>query len=325
VDSFKKEMKKAINKIEKTLKKDEKAIEDQIQEQIKSKMGKIEETKKEVTKLQKKLESGDRSVKRLLSENEKLMKKYIKEQKALKGELEKSLSKAESGAESEKKEWEDKQTKLIMEEEQLLENLKKTHEQTMNVTLEFLDKIKDVEKTVTENAESLSRILDIQFSKGKDILMPFYVFKYAEDNHGFYPPFKIAEQKSMMNRLKLIISNSLGSKLSKYLSPQTELFTGHMEKVINSFNEESELFEQFTGALPKGNLLESQVTLDRIIVGLYQILEWGWINEKDYIEVQRFIAEKMDSLHGGNIFKVKEQQRDSHIVTPETIEIPASV
>ena len=74
-------------------------------------------------------------------------------------------------------------------------------------------------------------------------------------------------------------------------------------------------------ALAKANLLESQVTLDKMVVGLYQILEWGWIKEKDYIEVQRFIVEKMDSLYGGNIFKAKEEPMDPHSLAPEIVEI----
>lgn len=40
--------------------------------------------------------------------------------------------------------------------------------------------------------------------------------------------------------------------------------------------------------------------LDKIEVGLYKLFEWDWINEKDYMIVQRCLVEKMDTLNGGN-------------------------
>jgi hypothetical protein len=324
LETFENERKKAIKKIDKALKKDKKAIEDEIHAQLELKSREIDEIKNEMIILLERLESGEKNVKRLISEKEKLIKKIIKEQKALEEELVKSLSKAETEAESEKLEWEEKHSTLMKEEEKLLEDLKNIHELTWIDIRELVDKIKEVEMILSENIDCISKILDIQYGKGKDILIPFYVFKYAEDRYGFYPPFKIVEAKSMMNKLRGIISNSLGSKLSQHISPQTMIFNDHMEKVINSLNEGSELFDEFMDALPKANLLESQVILDKMVVGLYQILDWGWIKGKDYVEVQGFIAEKMDSLYGGNIFKAKEEPMDPHSLAPETVEISAS-
>jgi hypothetical protein len=56
-------------------------------------------------------------------------------------------------------------------------------------------------------------------------------------------------------------------------------------------------------------------------VGLYQILDWSWISERDYIEVQRFLVEKLDHLNGGNIFQIQEPEIDEVVETPQTMEI----
>jgi hypothetical protein len=58
------------------------------------------------------------------------------------------------------------------------------------------------------------------------------------------------------------------------------------------------------------------------MVGLYQLMEWNWIKEKDYIQVQRFLLEKLDSLNGGTIFQVKQQPMDETIDMPEVMETP---
>ena len=57
-----------------------------------------------------------------------------------------------------------------------------------------------------------------------------------------------------------------------------------------------------------------------MVVGLYQIMEWGWISQKDYIKVQRFLVEKLDFLNGGNIFQ-KVQEIEETPEAPEAIEI----
>jgi hypothetical protein len=88
--------------------------------------------------------------------------------------------------------------------------------------------------------------------------------------------------------------------------------------------ERTELFDQYQEALSETNLLETRETLDKMVVGLYQIMEWGWISEKDYIEVQRFLVERLDSLNGGTLFQVKEQVMDEPIDSSEAIGIAVS-
>jgi hypothetical protein len=94
--------------------------------------------------------------------------------------------------------------------------------------------------------------------------------------------------------------------------------------VVKAIKDKTELSKQFEKSLPMSNLLESRETLDKMAIGLYQIMEWTWISQNDYIEVQRFLLEKLDNLNGGNLFNTKIQEIDEVIETPEAMEIPVT-
>jgi hypothetical protein len=124
--------------------------------------------------------------------------------------------------------------------------------------------------------------------------------------------------------LKLFIASNLGNKIGQFILPQTDILDGLFEMVIVSIKDETELSDQYMKILPMANIFESREALDRMVVGLYQIMEWTWISESDCIKVLRFLVEKLDYLNGGNVFQVKEQEIDELVETSEPMEIAVS-
>jgi hypothetical protein len=124
--------------------------------------------------------------------------------------------------------------------------------------------------------------------------------------------------------LKLFIASNLGNKIGQFILPQTDILDGLFEMVIVSIKDETELSDQYMKILPMANIFESREALDRMVVGLYQIMEWTWISESDCIKVLRFLVEKLDYLNGGNVFQVKEQEIDELVETSESMEIAVS-
>ncbi|MFC1803001.1 hypothetical protein ACFL0D_03430 [Thermoproteota archaeon] len=325
LDEFKTQKEKAIKKIEKSLKKETKAINNEFKEHLLQKTNEIDVIKVEITKLEKKLERGtEGEAKRDLADRKKMLGRYNKEIQALEDERGRRLSTAKSKTESEKHQWEEKFFIKRNEEKVLQGKLLETHERTLRGCEELKNRISSVTATLMNNVESLSMICDVKYKKGKDLYMPFYIFRYGEDNFGFYPPIKVSEGKGMRKMLKLFISSNLGNKIGQFISPQTDILDGLLEMVVDSIKEKTELSDQFRQELPIANLLESRENLDKMVVGLYQIMDWDWISEKEYIEVQRFLVEKLDSLNGGNIFQTTVQEIDDLIETSEVIEIAVS-
>ena len=322
LDGFKKEKDAAFKKIEKSLKKETKAINDEIKERLTAKTSAAEVTKEEINSLERRIESGaEGDAKRALADYQKALSRYIKEIEALEGERGKRLSKVENDAESEKQRLEEQLLLKSREEETLLRRLLETHERTLSVCKELVNRISDVKATMTKNAESLSRILHVKYENGRDMSMPFYVFRYGEDSYGFYPPVKVSEERGMRKMLKMIIAGNLGNKIGQFISPQTGVFDGLLGTVVDSLKGENELSDQFSEALQKANLLESREYLDKMIVGLCLILEQAWISDGDYIEVQRFLAEKLDYLNGGNVFQTEDQKLEGPIDSVEAVEV----
>ena len=321
LDIFNEERETAVKNIEKSLKKEKKTIKAEFKERLSQKTKETELVKEEISHLEKMLESGlEGDAKRELANLKNMLQRHNKDIQALEGEHDGIMDKVEMKAETEKQQWEEKLLFKRIEEEALLRKLLETHENTLRGCIELKKRTSDVEETLMNNSESLSKILDIKYNKGKELSMPFYIFGYGEDKIRFYPPAKISEEKSMRKMLKLIISNNFGNKIDQFISPQTDSFDEILEMVVDSLKDETKLSNQYGKALPGINLLDSRETLDKMVVGLYQIMEWGWISEKDYIEVQRFLVEKLDSLNGGNIFQ-KVQEIEETPEAPEAMEI----
>jgi DNA repair exonuclease SbcCD ATPase subunit len=325
LENFKKEKEREIKKITKSLKKEIKAINDECNEHLLKKNNEIDLINVEISNLNKKLEyETETDVKRDLANLKKMLRMLNKEIQVLEDERGKRLSKAENNTELEKRQRQEEFLIKRNEEKVLLGKLLETHERTLRSCEELKNRVNSTTITLMKNVESLSKILDYKYKKGRDLYMPFYIFRYGENNFEFYPPIKVSEEKGMRKMLKLFISSNLENKISQYISPQTNVFDGLLEKVINSIKDKTKLSDQFRKALPVANLLDSRETLDKMIVGLYQIMNWSWINERDYIEVQRFLVENLDSLNGGNIFQIKMQEIDESIDTPQATEIAVS-
>ena len=202
-----------------------------------------------------------------------------------------------------------------------MDELLETQERTLREFEELMNKVNDTAMKMRSDAEALSKILNIKYGKGKDVNIPFYVFRYGEE-YWFNPPVKFSEGRGIGKALKLMLTSSLGNKVGQFVSPQTNVFNCLLEKAINSLNDEAELSDQYIKALPTSNILESRETLDKMMIGLYKVMDWDWISEKDYIEVQRFLLEKLDHLNGGNVFVTREQVIEIPADTQEMMESP---
>jgi DNA repair exonuclease SbcCD ATPase subunit len=325
LDKFKKEKEKTIKKIEKSLKKETKAINEEFKERLLQKTNEMDTINEEITDLEKKLENGTEGVaKRELANLKKMLRNNNKDIQALEHERGRRLSIAENKFKSEKNQWEENFQIKMNEEGMLLGKLLETHKMTLRDCEELKNRISGHKTTLMKNVESLSKILEVKYTKGIDLYLPFYILKYGEDNYGFYPPIKISEGKSMRKMLKLFIASNLGNKIGQFILPQTDILDGLFEMVIVSIKDETELSDQYMKILPMANIFESREALDRMVVGLYQIMEWTWISESDCIKVLRFLVEKLDYLNGGNVFQVKEQEIDELVETSEPMEIAVS-
>jgi hypothetical protein len=318
---FKKEKDKEIKIIEKALKKDVKTLNDEFNERITNISTEMTATQEEIDKLRKIIESGTvTDEKTRLYECEKLLDRKLTEIKNVEFEHQNKLNKAEKTAESLRQQWEKRLQVRLNEEEKLQRELLDSHETVLKAYDDFLKNVREVEKTLAEDKATLGKISEIKYEKEKTLSIPFYIFNFGEENYGYYPPIKISEEKTMRTMLKLFISNNLENKITRFISPQTNVFNEILETVVNTIKEETTLSQQYTEKLSTTNLLESSETLDKMMVGLYQLMEWNWIKEKDYIQVQRFLLEKLDSLNGGTIFQVKQQPMDENVDMPEVME-----
>ncbi len=324
LEEFSKEKDKAIQNIEKSLKKEAKAIDAEYKERQQFITTEIDAAENEISKLMKAIEAGATGdEKRRVSDLEKLIDRHRKDIKALEDELQKRLSQAEKGVESEKQGWEIKSAVKANEEKKLLQELLKTHAMNLTACDDFLERIGEVKETMMKNRGGINNILDIKYENGEDLYLPFYILKYGDDSD-FCHPMKVSKDKDMRKMLRLLLANNLENKIGRYLQPQTEIFDETLKMAIASFIEETDLFDQYQEALQEINLLETREALDKMVVGLYKLLGWGWIGEKDYIEVQRTLVERIDLQYGGNLFQVKEQVPDNPIESSEVLEVAAS-
>jgi hypothetical protein len=321
---FTKEKEKSIKDIHKSLKKEIKSINTDIKQRVSQKTKEVDEISEEVIELKKRLESGEKEVKRDLSEHEKMLKNYDKELKALEEERGKSVSEAENNAEVSKKRCEESFQIRSNEETALLGKLVETHEKVIRNLEELEKKISEVKETMVGNKENLTKVLEIKYENCQEICLPFYLFRYDEESFAFYPPIQLSQGKGIGKKLKLFMRSNLEDKIGQFVSPQTNVLNGLLEMVVNSLKDETEVKSQFIKSLQSVNLLESRETLDMMAVGLYRIMEWDWISERDYVNVQKFLVGKLDAINGGKVYQSKEQEAVTLLNASEYMEVAVS-
>jgi hypothetical protein len=197
--------------------------------------------------------------------------------------------------------------------------LQENHENTLGKISGLGELLDQSETRLIKEQKSLSKIIDLKYEKGLTILVPFYIYRRGE-NSGFHPPIKAVEEKGVSKTLKLLFSDSILQKMGQYVTSDTMSFNTQMNRVLMELCTKSKLSVQYRKKISELNLLGSHSDIDRIEVGLYQLLEWQWISEKDYIMAQRYLVEKMDMLNGGNIFS---RQVDPLLDTVDVVEITA--
>ena len=121
-------------------------------------------------------------------------------------------------------------------------------------------------------------------------MIPFYVFRDEEGYH-YHPPIKDVGEKGLKSMFNDLFEKSLSNKIRKNVSPNTLIFNKFIEPLIKSLNENNE-----KDTFSNQNLLGSMGNLNLILIGLYRLNNWGWINEKEYIQAQKQIIEQMTNI-----------------------------
>ena len=325
-EDFVKESNKRLKTHEKqtmnAIKEAEKALETQIKrinEDIDQKVSETQKMHSTVSKKLDKLEGGDWETRKLRWEHDRTLKKLVKEQENLEKERATKISTEEEKTESTKNMLNSEMDEARKEETAHNNQLQETHENTLRKISELVELLDQSETRLIKEQKSLSKIIDLKYEKSMTIWVPFYIYRRGE-NSGFHPPIKAVEEKGVSKTLKLLFRDSLQQKMGKYVQPDTMAFNTQMNRVLMELGTKSKLSEQYSKKISELNLLGSHSAIDRIEVGLYQLLEWQWISEKDYIMAQRYLVEKMDMLNGGNIFSRKV---DPLLDTVDVVEITA--
>ena len=306
LDTLFEEKETAFKELDKTFKRDSKAIDNETQESIDAQRLEYENITQEIEDLEIKVTNGDRDAKRAIGSLNNTLKQITKKIQELENERTKRISEIEAKVAAEKAAWEEKINSKKLQEEEQEAKLEETHNKTLEACTKLHTKIEEVEKTLNEDHEKISKLLKIKYDKGDTKYLPFYLFKYEED-YGYYPPVKLSEESGVKKTLKLLFAGNLEQKMDQRLIPQTDAFNNLLEKVLNDLNEETDLSQQYNELETELNILESREILDKVEVGLYQIMEWQWISEKDYIAVQRYLVQQLDILNGGNIYTKQEE------------------
>lgn len=326
IEGFMKESKKRLKNHEKqtvkATKEAEKALEAQIKginKDIDQRVAENQEMRDVVSNKLDKLEGGDWETRKQRWGLGRELKKLVKEHESLEKERVSKISMEEEKAESTKNMFNAELDEAKKEETTQLNKLQENHEQSLSKISELVDLLDQSETRLLEEQRGLSKIIDLKYEKGVTILVPFYIYRRGESS-GFYPPIKAAEEKGVSKTLKLLFSGSLQHKMGQIITSDTMAFNNQMNRVLEELSKKSKLSEQYRKKISELNLLGSHSAIDRVEVGLYQLLEWQWISEKDYIMAQRHLVEKMDMLNGGNIY---HKQVDPLLDTVDAAEITA--
>jgi hypothetical protein len=323
-EAFIKESKKRIKIHEKqtmkAIKEAEKTLETQftnINEDIDQKVAENLKTQVTVSTKLDDLEGGDWETRKYRWELDRTLKKLVKEQKSLEKERVTKISMVEEKAESTKNMLNSEMDEARKEETNQNNQLQENHEKILSKISKLVELLDQSETRLIKEQKSLSKIIDLKYENGMTILVPFYIYRRGE-NSGFHPPIKAVEEKGVSKTLKLLFSDSILQKMGQYITSDTMAFNTQMNRVLEEITTKSKLSVQYRKKISELNLLGSHSTIGRIEVGLYQLLEWQWISEKDYIMAQRYLVEKMDMLNGGNIFS---RQVDPLLDTVDVVEI----
>jgi hypothetical protein len=265
------------------------------------------------------LDGGDWETRKHRWELDRTLKKLVKEQKSLEKERATKISMEEEKTESTKNMLNSEMDEARKEETAHNNQQQETHENTLRKISELLELLDQSETRLIKEQKSMTKIIDLKYEKGITIWVPFYIYRRGE-NCGFHPPIKVEEEKRVTKTLKLLFSDSLQKKIGQYVTSDTMAFNTQMNRVLEEITTKSTLSAQYRKKISELNLLGSHSAIDRIEVGLYQLLEWKWITEKDYIMAQRYLVEKMDMLNGGNLF---HKQDDPLLDTVDTVDITA--
>jgi DNA repair exonuclease SbcCD ATPase subunit len=304
-----KQYKSHLKESEKTLMEHEKETTKEHEKIVKEYNAEIEAINKEIdTQLSEKKAEYDKitqerdQVKDGEPENRKLRRKH---DQAL-GHINKAIDNLEKERANKKRDVEQKIESKKKDLQEALENMRLEETRKQNeykkkqITLEagldtLLDQQNQLITRLDEEEKTLSIIIDLAYVDGEELLVPFYIYRKG-DLYGFHPPIKTSGGKGFSISLKSLIKFSLEDKIRKQVSPDTLSFNKYMEKVIGELSSDSTQSKEYKKTISKLNLLDSRFNLDMLLVGLYHLYQWGWLNDREYILAQKQVIERIGNL-----------------------------
>lgn len=253
---------------------------------------KIEKKKKECQKIIDEIEEINYeekdSIKLIKKENkiEKINKSIEGLEKKRANKIDIKTKKKDANIEKLAKELEKKRLKETKKQEKV----KKQHNKLEEAIVELLDKQNNIITLLEEEENTLSILINLSYHEGEEILVPFYVYG-KEDGYGYHPPIKNIGEKGLSVFLKGLLENSLANKIRKQVSPDTLVFNKYIEPLVTVLND-----DEYKDGIKELDLLSSRDSLILLLVGLNRLYDWGWINDKEYIQAQKQIIERIKDL-----------------------------
>jgi DNA repair exonuclease SbcCD ATPase subunit len=299
---YEKEYKPLLNDSEKILKSLIKKQCKEMDELEKEHNKVVNEIIKEIDiKISEKLDEYDKIIKEADQDTEE-EKRVLKHEQAL-NKLNKAIKKLEkerkNKVDSEKQKIMSKKKKFRKEFEKTkhrgikkLEKVDKKHKPLKSELAELFEIQNKIVSELEEEEKTLSLLINLDYVKGEDILVPFYVYR-KRDKFGFLPPTKTVGEKGSSFLIMSLIKNSLADKINEQVSPSTMAFNKYFDMVIDTLNNNSTLSQKYKETISELDLLDVRENLVSLIVGLYRLYDWGWINDKEYLLAQTQVVEKI--------------------------------
>lgn len=282
---FKKRVKK-IDNIEKEYKIEIQSIEKDFETKIKIKKLEQDKIMDEIEKIN--YDEKD-SIKTLLKK-ENMLNKIKTSIKVLENKRDKKIGDKKRNKDIKKerlsKEFKNSRLKEIKKQGKI----KKTHNKLEEELVDLINKQNNLITLLEKEEVTLSTLINIPYHEGEEILIPFYVFQ-NENGFGYHPPIKDIGEQSFGFFLKGLLEKSLANKILKHVSQDTLVFNKLIEPLVTMLNDDT--YENIIFEL---NLLNSMDSLNLILVGLFRLHNWGWIDDKDYIQAQKQIIERIKNL-----------------------------
>jgi hypothetical protein len=184
------------------------------------------------------------------------------------------------------------QTKRIESRKQ--EKIEKKHSPLQIELDELLEMQNELILQLEEEEKALSTLINLVYVEGEDVLVPFYIHRKGNEFRS-HPPTKTLAEKGSSLSLKNIVKYSLADKIRDHAITNTTVFDNCMLMVLDMLHSDSKQSQTYKKTIRELDLLDSRDNLVSLLIGLYRLYEWGWINDKEYFLAQTPVMSRIES------------------------------